>query len=547
MKKLFLKNIILMTTLSAALLAACDEPAPIPDPVPSSADSLTVDLSGFRALSAIDILDPALRGNVSKVKDGTLMLSFAGEKGTVTIDAMKDYDGGAPTRRYCNYPISYTFDMGARPVAEGDPLAIKDRTIDLGTRSKGTTLYLAGMPDGLTSLKGVTLTEESRIDVTLSMVSPWFTDGTITPTFSVDMRKFFGAREAEAGILTFDAPLSKQNGWSMTKTFHLTDVVFDPENYDAKGQKLKLDAAIGLSGTVALSGLHTTADKEAKAPTNLQMTVTVILRDVSVANVKGTFSYSGISEEYALSMPGIPVKGTQLLDLSSAKMTLAAFGSVPGPCNVSTALDARAERRSVAKASGLSFDLPASAPGGKSESWGDFGKMTSEEMNALLAKDFNNLLLQSKVTLDPDAVLTIPVGEPYEVLVAPLFEFPACPKAGYAVDIRDTIPVPQSVINALKEGEVRFVGSLANSLPLDLAIEMRGFSVTGSQLLSLALPTVSSGATIPVEMVVKNTVGTSIENLAMLVLSISGTFQEGDNTLLDEGCLAADLSFVIHK
>ena len=547
MKKLFLKNILVVLPLAAALLAACEEPQPIPDPTPSAADSLTVDLSDIRSLNAVDIIAPELRGAVSKSQDGTLMLSFAGERGAATIEAMKDYDGAAPVRRYCNYPISYTFDMGARPMASGDSLVIADRTIDLGTRSKGTTLYLSGLPAGLTSLKGVTLTEESCIDVTLSMVSPWFTDGVITPTFSVDMRRFFGAREAEAGILTFDAPLSKKNGWTTTKTFHLTDVVFDPENFDAKGQKLKLDAAIGLSGTVALSGLHTTAEKEAAAPANLQMTVTVILHDVAVADVKGTFSFSGTSDAYALSMPGLAVKGTQLLDLTSAQVTVEAIGSVPGPCDVSSSLDAHMERRSVAKASGLLFEFPASPASGKSESWGDFGRASSGEMETLLSKDFNNILFQTSVSLDPDAVMTIPIGESYDVLLTPLIEFPVRPKAGYVVDIRDTIPVPQNVVNALKEGEVRFVGSLMNSLPLDLNVEMQGFSATGAPLLSLALPTVSAGTSVPVDITVKNTVGTSIENLAMLVLSINGTFGEGDNTLIDGSCLKADLSFVIHK
>lgn len=547
MRKLFLKNILVELLLAAALLASCEEPQPIPDPTPSAADSLTVDLSDIRSLNAVDILAPELRGAVSKSQDGTLMLSFAGERGTATIEAMKDYDGAAPVRRYCNMPISYTFDMGARPVASGDPLVIADRTIDLGTRSKGTTLYLSGLPAGLTSLKGVTLTEESCIDVTLSMVSPWFTDGVITPTFSVDMRRFFGAREAEAGILTFDAPLSKKNGWTTTKTFHLTDVVFDPENFDAKGQKLKLDAAIGLSGNVALSGLHTTAEKEAAAPANLQMAVTVVLRDVAVADVTGTFSFSGTTDGYALSMPEMPVKGTQLFDLSSAKVTIAAIGSVPGPCDVVSSLGAHADRRFVTKASGLAFALPASPAGGRSEGWGDFGKTTSGEMETLLSKEFNGIIFTTAVTMDPDAVMTIPIGESYEVLLAPMMELPVCPRAGYVVDVRDTIPVPQSIIAALQTGKARLTGTLTNTLPLDLDITLRGLSSSGSPLLTLSLPTATSGETTPVELVVKNTVGTSIENLAMLVLSINGTFGEGDNTLIDGSCLKADLSFVIHK
>lgn len=546
MKNHLLKSILMLLPL-AALSSSCNEPAPVPVPVPSAADSVAIALPDIPSLSALDIIDPALRGYVGKAKDGTLMFSFAGERAVATIDAMRDYDGAAPVRRYCNYPISYTFDMGPRPAASGDPLSIADAMIDLGTRSKGTTLYLSGLPAGLTSLQGVTLTEASQIDVTLSMVNPWFTDGVITPAFSVDMRRFFGAREAEGGILSFDAALSGRNGWTETKTFHLTDVVFDPANFDAEGRKLKLDAAIGLSGTVALSGLRTTAAKEAAAPVNLQMAVTVVLRDVAVADVTGTFSFSGTTDAYVLSMPEMPVKGPRLFNLSAAKVTIAAIGSAPGPCDVVSSLDAHADRRSVAKASGLAFALLASPAGAKSEGWGDFGGTSSDEMAALLSKDFNGIIFRSEVSLNPEAVMTIPVGEAYEVFLAPMMEFPARPRAGYVVDVRDTIPVPQGVVNALREGEVRLAGTLSNTLPLDLDIMIRGLSPTGLPLLTVTVPTAAAGKTAAVDLTVKNAAGSAIDNLAMFVVEIGGSFAEDDNTLFDGRSLSADLSFVVHK
>ena len=521
----------------------------IPDPVPSAADSVAVNFSGLEPMGIADILDSDLANAVTRAQDGSLMLSFAGEAQSVAIPALSEYDGGASVRRYCNYPISYTFDLGARPVlTPGDgefPVSSLDGTVDLAYRYKTQTIYLAGLPEHLLSLSEVELSPESIIDVKLSLTNPWFVGGTVCPSFSVDMRHFFGAAEAQDGILTFDAELSSANGWSQTKSFHLVDVVFDPANFDAKGHKLKLDAAIGLSGSVLFSGITTTASRYAGAPDRLGLLVTVVLRDMAVSSVTGTFDFSANSASYDVPLTGLATKGTQLLDLTGGKLTVAAIGGMPAACEVSTVADALVGSRSLAKASGLSFMLPAGDE--MTQAWGDFGAASSEEMAVLLSKAFDKIGLKSTVAFDKETVCTVPVGVPYSVSMVPMFECPVIPKAGYVVDVRDTVMVPTGIAAALSEGDVRLVGEVSNSLPIEVNVSVQGYGDSGSSLVGPLSFSVPAEGSLVIDEVVKNRVGSSISGLSYFVVSGKGVFGESSRALRADDGIKADIGFIMHK
>lgn len=530
-------------------LSACnqEEQNPVP-PAPSAADSVSVALPGISVVSAIDILNADLRPSVGKVSDGTLVLSFAGEKATLTLEALANYDGSAPMRRYCNTPIGYTFDMGPNPALTSSDTSylIPDSVIDLGQRSKGTIIYLSGMPDGLMSLRSVRLTEDSHIDVTLSIVDPCFTDGVINPSFSVDMRRFFGARESIGGILSFDAPLSRQNGWSTTKTFHLTDVAFDPQNFDADGHKLKLDAAIGLGGSVSLTGLATTPEKASAAPERLQLAVNVVLRDVAVSAITGRFSFSSKAVSYSLPMNGVSAKGTQLLNLSSSKITIAGVSDVPAACEVATSLDVRSDRRSVAKADGLCFGI-AAAGVSPAEGWGTFGKSSSDALGVALSKAFDNITFSSVLTTNENVEVSLPVGTEFGTTVAPLIECPVVPREGYVVEHHDTLNVPGRLISALKEGAVRLEGVITNTLPVDVSVGLVGYSENGQELLRVTSGVVCSERNLPVSIEVANKVGSSIDDLSVFIFSVRGVFGNDSRALKESDSVVSDIHFVLHK
>lgn len=522
----------------------------IPEHVPSAADSVSLSFSDLSPVGVWDILDPGLEGSVSKAQDGTLMLSFAGEPQAVSVTALADYDGAATVRRYCNFPINYTFDLGPKPavdVGQGDEITVSslEGVMELSYRHKETAIYLSGMPEHMLSLNDVTLTPESSIDVTLSIVAPWFVGGTVKPSFSVDMSRFFNAAEAVDGVLSFDALLSSANGWSQTRTFRLDGVAFDPANFDAEGHKLKLDAAIGLSGSVAFSGITTTAARYAAAPQRLGLYVTVVLHDVSVSSVTGTFDFSGSTASYDIPMSCLSTRGSQLLDLSGGKLTVAAIGELPAPCDVSTAVEAFNGYRSLAKASGLSFRLPQGE--GAKQAWGDFGAAYSEDMAALLSTSFDKMSLKSVVGFRPDHVCTVPVGEPYSVSLVSMFECPVVPRDGYVVDLRDTVSVPQGLAAALSEGDVRLVGEIRNSLPVDVTVTLHGYGDSGSSLVGPFSFSVPASGSLGVNEVVKNRVGPSVNYLSYFLVCTHGVFGEGSRALRDDDGVVTKFDFMAHK
>lgn len=551
MKKIFRSAAVLL--LSFAAFVACHPEVVPPVPAdPSAADSVTVSMEDMSGLAVSDILGEELSSLVHTDASGDCSVSFAGPAASVVIDAMKDYDGSASVRRYCDYPISYAFNLGSKPSVPGsmqpdEPVAVPVAPVDLSPRAKGMAIYMSGLPEGLVALEDVELTPQSHVEVTLSFVDPWFTDGVVTPSFKVDMSHFFNSPDAKDGILEFDAPLTRGNGWSLTKSFRLSSVPFDPANYDAEKHNLKLDAAVALSGNVVFGNMVTTKEKLAGAPEAMQLSVTVVLRDMCVRSVRGRFNYASSPFVSDIDIAGILKDRKPVVNLKDARLTVGVVSTVPMAGVVDASAAAYMGSRSVAKAEGLSFGVEAAGPGSRAEGWGVFDAASSGAFSDLLGTSFGRLSVGGVVRIDDTVSGTLEVGSGYLADVVTMFEAPMLFSDGFSFLHSDTVSVADRVAGALREGEVRICGRIVNRMPLDLEVSLAGYAADGRPLTGVVGVSVPADGIMDVDRVFENRVGSGISALERVIVETKGCVAKENRVLTRDDGVLYDLGFVFHK
>lgn len=539
-----MKRLMILTLAVFALSAACNRPDPDPDSEHASQDSVSVDLAASCRLTADDLLDSGLKAAVKTASDGSRFVEYEGDPISYTIGALSAYDGGRPFRKYCNFEITYDFTLGNAPSVpagasgEIDLSTLMPSSVNLGSRSKGTTLYATAFPDGLQSIEAITLTENSRIQVSLSIPDCFFTDGTAVPSFEVDMNRFFESSDAENGILRFDAPMSPDNGWSVTREFRLTGAVFDPSGFDAKNLRLQIEASIGLAGKVVYDQLKTTAAKLRAASGPIKLHVCVILFDVECATIRGSFGFRTKEASKTLNLRDF-ASMVSAFDFSGSDIVFKAGSDLPIPGFVNLSLTGKAGRKTYVKTDNISIPVPAAAEGGMSSASLTLNAAGGYE--TLFSQFPEDLEIAAVVASDPETVGTLEVGKAFSASLIPAIRVPLVYAKDYSATYRDTVSVSAQVREALLKGEARIVGEISNSLPLQSRVSVKLISDSGTGLTAEVGQDVAPGAKESVSMTLRNTAGSSIGQATKAVISYQLTGVEEGKPLSRDGSIQANL------
>jgi len=450
-----------MVAIMLMATACPPEPEPVPEP--------DVNVS----LGRTDAITPAVLVGESvpftQAGDGTAHVRYAGDPVTLSFRLLGDFDGAKPFRRYVNYPIDYDFQLGNKPTVSGhsseiDLMTVMPSTINLGNRSKGMTIAFNNLPAEALALEAISLTPESSFKVTLSFTDPFFTEGTITPAFSVDMSHFFHTPETENDILHFDAPLTKENGYKATKIFRIDGVVLDPDKFNAKEHKLYMDARIGLSGEVAFEGLKTTRSKLNAAPDAMKLNVEVVLLDLACASVTGRFDCTekGVSHTFKLS--DLETGAGVVLSDPSLNFDVETDLNYPFRGKVDAA--ARKSRRTYAEVKDILFDLPVADEGKTARKT---CKPDGSDLSPLFAQTPEEFVMQIGAVSNQEVTGTIVLGQETTTKFGPVLESPVVLNGDFETVIERTLPIQNSQVGtALKEKKgVRLTGTIDNTLPLD--------------------------------------------------------------------------------
>ena len=518
-----MKSFLHALAFSAAflVLTACPHIEPEPEPTPEPKPDVTVSLGETSLITGETMVSSAVRKLMAQQADGSYEFVCKDNALSLSFNFMKDYDAAHPFDRYVDHPIDYDFNLGKKPTAPADAQSVIDLTkimpavVNLGNRSKGMNIYLSGLPEELTALEAINLTESSRFEVVLSLTDPFFTEGTVVPEFSVDMRRFFNAVEAENGILHFDAPLTRANGYKASMTFHLDGVPMKSSNFNPKQHNLKLEAAVGLSGKVTYKDIKTTKDRLAAAPSDMLLNVAVVLRGIKIESVVGRTS--NFSKSASRTMKFNSGLAAMALDVTDATVQMDVANTIALSVPASLDVSSRKGGKAIGSVTGISFPL---------EETGKTSVMLTEDydLSGLLTRMPDDFVFKASVT-EPEGNYLIPVGQEGSVSMTPTVTIPFKPAQDFLYEAIDTIAVPANVGVGLKEKAVELLGEMVNTLPLDVEMTVKMIDDSGAAHTQEVTQSFPAGSTTQINQTIKATANPESITKLVVIRRAKGTAQ----------------------
>jgi len=496
--------------LSAALLVLTACPKPEPEPTPVDPD-ITIPLSQLSGVSLSALLDEDVVSRMEKEGDDCILVC-KGNPVSLSFDLLSDYDGAKPFRRYCNFPIGYDFILGVTPTVPAeasdpiDLMTVFPAVIDLGSRAKGTSIYFSGLPEEILALDSMELTEDSRFELTLSFTRPFFTEGTVTPEFLVDIRQFFNSPEAEDGYLKFDVALTPENGYKATKAFRLSSLAFDPEKFNPQAHNIEVEARIAIDGKVSFDGLKTTWSRMADAPYDMRINAQVELKDLACKRVTGRFAHSvknSASDRVNLSF----LAKNLAVDPATASVVMDVESDVSLAYEAVSSLTTKQGYRTLGSVDDIRYDIPIAEVGKTAQARYDLAAIKS--LDAIFPQTPSELIYSVGAATRPDVTCVLTLGQTGTATFKPTVRVPLAFDEPFAAEVVERIPAQFNPEILAQGKQVILQGSLANTLPLDgemaiVLLDQNGnpvtrevklaFTADGTTQVNQQLPVTTSGA-----------------------------------------------------
>lgn len=511
-------------------------------------EEMVLPLVNTGQLTVEDLVGDRLEDYLVLNDDRSYALSYDSDPFSFTFDELKDYDTSGPFRRYVDVPISYGFDLFEKPAAipfdekdEASLDSIFPAFIELPDLSKTASLSVPRLPDELVEVRAITLSEDSHFDVTISLPDCLFTEGTLTPDFNVDLSQFFESDDAENGVLHFDTPLDESNGYSVTRSYHLHKVVFNPDDFDPRTHTLTLHAGVTVNGNCTFSGLKTSRERFEQAGASTILLVQVIIRTVDCIAFTGAYDYTVKDLSTSVDVKGMMNEFSSLFDsqdfniqLTDPEILLDVQTNVPIPTRADLSLTARKNGLRYADIKNILIDFPYAEPGqtvrhgirlageakheeGIDDVIVDFSKITTRVPD--------EIRVNATASTIKDRIAEVRFGETYYMNLQPTLRIPLSFGKDTRIGLRDTVAMPSELGKILKDNTVIVAGEMTNSLPLEVDFSLVMLNDAGIMVTEEVTQRLAANGTTAIRIPLVNKVEDGIVNLSKAVLSfqVKGT------------------------
>ena len=511
-------------------------------------EEMVLPLVNTGQLTVEDLVGDRLEDYLVLNDDRSYALSYDSDPFSFTFDELKDYDTSGPFRRYVDVPISYGFDLFEKPAAipfdekdEASLDSIFPAFIELPDLSKTASLSVPRLPDELVEVRSITLSEDSHFDVTISLPDCLFTEGTLTPDFNVDLSQFFESDDAENGVLHFDTPLDESNGYSVTRSYHLHKVVFNPDDFDPRTHTLTLHAGVTVNGSCTFSGLKTSRERFEQAGASTILLVQVIIRTVDCIAFTGAYDYTVKDLSTSVDVKGMMNEFSTLFDsqdfniqLTDPEILLDVQTNVPIPTRADLSLTARKNGLRYADIKNILIDFPYAEPGqtvrhgirlageakheeGIDDVIVDFSKITTRVPD--------EIRVNATASTIKDRIAEVRFGETYYMNLQPTLRIPLSFGKDTRIGLRDTVAMPSELGKILKDNTVIVAGEMTNSLPLEVDFSLVMLNDAGIMVTEEVTQRLAASGTTAIRIPLVNKVEDGIVNLSKAVLSfqVKGT------------------------
>ena len=309
------------------------------------------------------------------------------------------------------------------------------------------------LPDGIAAVNHFILSGD--MDVTVSIIDPYFSGGMIHVALNLTGDPFFGCVDGDP--LSLHGTLSADGDWSFSSSFRLSELD-GAHIHPSSGRDQSLTAHLAVAGTIRTEGLCATREALSAAPTETRLSVSVAFHDVQCISVEGTFDRE---VDKSLSWDLTPFSA---LDMSGARLD----ATVNGDGAAGAALQVQVFSTTV--------PFAISSPGDISLSVAELAP------RALVHNGVLPVTLSASLPL---ILQSLPVGMPTSLEVSPSLSLPLRLADGFRASFTDTLTLPDDIRKSVAGEPLHIVIRLANTLPC-------AFRASASALSERATPVATS-------------------------------------------------------
>lgn len=500
------------------------------------------------------------------LEDGTCAIQYKSKAVNLVLNELKNLDGSAPFQRFCDYPINHDFSLFSKPAnpsfnsqGDADLSASVPGRVNLQAMSQNFDFSFSGLPSQIVSLESVSLSKKSRIDVTISIPDCLFTAGTVTPDLSLDIGSFLVSDAFPDGIVKIKPTLNSSNGYKATTTVYLNKLALGPENFNAADHSLSMNASMKFTGSCTISQPHTSRDKHSKAPDDVKLQITIILRDLAISEVRGAFDYS-YKSQVAFQLGDLSSSLTDKLgkdlcfDFTDPAILLDIESNLTIPISAKLGLTARQNKVKYAEVSNIPISLPVASSGAfvskRFRISGNPQKKQGEEaiardLTKLLSKIPDDMVIAAEVATKSNQTAILRIGENYRVTISPQIIIPFSFGPELKVAISDTLALPSQVGSMIQKNSFKVKGTVDNGFPIQFSFSFVMAGEDGTPLTETVRQTLSAESANDIELNLAALPGADPTQIVSAIMTFEMDGVPDSRPVMADDAILANLHLVI--
>ena len=529
-------------------------------------ETITIPLSTIGPLTVESLLGDQAGDFLVPQSDGTLSLQYKGKPVSFSFDELKNIDGAAPFARFCDMPISYNFALFHNPEdpvfddkGEADLSGSIPSKIRLASVSRSLSTTIPNLPKELYDLKSITLTPNSRVEITVSIPGCPFISGTVTPEIELDMGTLFVSDEFPGGVIKLTPQLDSKNGYSVTQTVSFHKFALAPNSFDRYEHTINVDASVKFNGMCTISNPRTNRTLHEKAPEEIQLQITANMRDIACKEIEGAFDYSRKSQvtfslgDFAAGMADM-MNGDVFFEFDDPTILIDIQSNITIPISATLDMAARQNRVTFANVRNIPVVFPLATPGSTVSKRFRMSKFpeplpgeepVSVDFTELLSRIPDDMLITANASTQSDKTAVLRIGETYKVTLSPQVIIPLSLGPETKVEMRDTIAMSAGLGSLLQDNTFQVVGNIVNNFPLDIAFNLVMTDASGTPLTDMVRQVISADSTSGILLTLSKKSGVDLDQLSSAILSFSMNGISGSRPIKVDDAVQANLHIVI--
>ena len=529
-------------------------------------EDISIPLGQTGPLTIKSLLGEKMADYLVPLEDGTCAIQYKVNPVNIAFNELKNIDGAAPFQRYCDFPMNYDFALFNKPDkpsfnanGEADLSASIPALIDLQGLTRVLDFNISGLPAQLASLKSITLTQKSRIEVTVSIPDCLLTGGTVTPELSLDMGNLFVSADYPDGVMKIKPTLNSGNGYSATTSLSLSKFVLDPKSFNAADHTLALSSIVKFTGICAVSEPRTDREHHSAAPKQAMLHVTLTLRDIACKEIEGSFDYSGRSQ-VTLQLGDLAaglsdnLKETIRFDVIDPTILLDVESNITIPFSAKIDMAARQNKAKYAEVKNIPVAFPVASPGSSASKRFRISKNPPQnpgeesialDFTSLLSRIPDDMLLTTNVTTRSDRTAVLRLGENYRVSISPKLIIPLYFGPDTKVAVSDTLALSSQLGSLIRNNTFHVAGEIENGFPLKFSLSLVLVDEDGTALTETVHQTIAADAASDISLSLAKLPGADPTRIKSAILSFEADGVPESRPIKEDDAIQANLHFVI--